>query len=137
MSKDYICLTFSRRWLNELLRFAFPLIPSLLAFAIIDLSSHYILSYILGYESTGLYSTGHKLGIFMNLAVQAFGFAWAPFYFSKADQPDAKIIFARVLTYFCFIAGIIFIAVSFFVDEFVQLRIGYTFLIAFVKPITL
>jgi O-antigen/teichoic acid export membrane protein len=60
----------------------------------------------------------------MALMVAAFRFAWQPFFLSTSQQPDAKIIFSRVLTYFSLVCGVVFLSVCFFVDDLVRLNLG-------------
>ncbi len=112
---------------NELLKFGLPYVPAALAVVVLDLGNRFILEKMAGLEITGIFSAGYKLGIFMSLVVAAFRFAWPPFFLSTSKQENAKDVFAKVLTYFVFVAAVIFLAISFFVDELVRLKIfGWT-----------
>ena len=55
------------------------------------------------------------------LIVSMFEYAWRPFFLSNAKEENAKEIFARVLTYFTLFSSLIFLAVSFFIEEIVKI----------------
>ncbi|MFQ5824189.1 MAG: lipopolysaccharide biosynthesis protein [bacterium] len=112
---------------KELLQFGLPYLPSTLAVVALDLIDRFILEKMAGLEVTGIYNAGYKLGIFMNLFVSAFRFAWHPFFLSTSKQENAKEIFSKVLTYFTTLGTGIFLIISFFIDEIVRLKIfGFT-----------
>ncbi len=115
---------FNRSIFKELLAFGLPFVPSTISVAIIDNISRVILEKKTDIGTVGLFSAGYKLGMIMSLIVAAFRFAWQPFFLSTSKQPDAKAIFSRVLTYFCLICSVIFLAMSFFVDDLVRIHLG-------------
>ncbi len=47
----------------------------------------------------GVYSIGASFGLALKLALSAFEYAWAPFYYETMKQPDAKQTFTLVTTY--------------------------------------
>lgn len=106
---------------KKMLLFGLPFIPGGLASMIIELSDRYMLQGFRGLEDVGLYSAGHKLGIFMLLIVMAFRFAWQPFFLQKHKDPEAPKLFSRILTYFVFIMSLVFLLVSFYIREIVSL----------------
>lgn len=114
---------FSRELYSEMLRFGLPYIPSGLAVVIMDLIDRFILERLTDLETTGIYSAGYKLGMFMALFIAAFRFAWHPFFLSTSRQPNAKKVFARVLTYFVLACAFVFLGVSLFINEIVRLRL--------------
>ena len=77
---------FSGKLWKKLILFGLPFVPSGLSSMIIELSDRYMLQWFKGMEDVGLYSAGHKLGIFMMLIVMAFRFAWQPFFLQKRDD---------------------------------------------------
>jgi len=63
------------------------------------------------------------------LVVQMFDYAWRPFYFAMEKEPDAKSIFARVLTYFVLVMSALFVVISLFINDIVKIRIfGHDFI---------
>jgi O-antigen/teichoic acid export membrane protein len=61
--------------------------------------------------------------MFMALVVAAFRFAWHPFFLSTSKEENAPQIFARVMTYFLVVTGWVFVAISLFINEIVQLKL--------------
>jgi O-antigen/teichoic acid export membrane protein len=82
-----------------------------------------ILESLRGSAAVGIYQANYRLGIFMMLIVSMYDFAWRPFFLSHAADTDAKQLFARILTYFILFATGIFLFLSFFLADFVQLPI--------------
>ncbi|MBI3766082.1 MAG: polysaccharide biosynthesis C-terminal domain-containing protein [Ignavibacteriales bacterium] len=73
--------------------------------------------------TVGVYQANYRLGIFMMLVVSMYDYAWRPFYFSVVKEPNAKEIFARVLTYFLLFMSGIFLALTLFVENLVNISI--------------
>jgi O-antigen/teichoic acid export membrane protein len=59
----------------------------------------------------------------MMLIVSTFDFAWRPFFLNNAGEPDAKHLFARVLTYFFLVMTGCFLLISFFIADAVTFPI--------------
>jgi O-antigen/teichoic acid export membrane protein len=114
---------FSTGLWKKLILFGLPFVPSGLSSMIIELSDRYMLQWFKGLEDVGLYSAGHKLGIFMMLIVMAFRFAWQPFFLQKHDDPTAPRLFSKIMTWFVFLMTIVFLLVSFFIKEIVAFEI--------------
>jgi len=95
---------------------------------ILTVIDRFIIKDLLGDEAAGIYGAGYKLGMFMSLVITAFRYAWYPFYLSTAaTESNAKQIFSKIFTYFVFVCLSIFLLISFFIKELVQMRIfGYT-----------
>jgi len=110
------------RW-NELIIFALPYIPAGLANLLNELVDRYMIKWMVDENAVGLYSSSYKLGIFMLIVIMAFKFAWQPFYLKEADNKDAPILFAKVGTYFLLVMFFLFLSISFFINEFVQIPI--------------
>ena len=108
---------------RALLRFGLPTVPSFIATMMIQLIDRPILEVMTDKATVGIYQANYRLGIFMMLVVSMFDFAWRPFFLSHAREPDAKPLFARVLTYFVFVTAWVFLIVSFFIEDVVKLPI--------------
>jgi len=115
--------------LKALLRFGLPFIPAGLATMAVQVIDRPILRALTDDATVGIYQANYRLGIFMMLVVQMYDFAWRPFYFSNAGAPNAKELFARVLTYFALFMSGIFLAVSFFIDELVKIYVAGHYII--------
>ncbi|PWJ59869.1 O-antigen/teichoic acid export membrane protein [Dyadobacter jejuensis] len=67
-------------------------------------------------EAIGIYGQCYKLSIFMNLAIQAFKYAAEPFFFSKGEDKNAPIVFARIMKYFIIICVIMWVGIALNLD---------------------
>jgi O-antigen/teichoic acid export membrane protein len=47
----------------------------------------------------GLYSMGVSFGLIPKIVLGAFEYAWAPFYYATAREPDARRVFSAITTY--------------------------------------
>ncbi len=107
----------------ELLKFGLPYIPSGLSAMIIQVIDRPILKALTDDSTVGIYQANYRLGIFMMLFVSMFDYAWRPFFLKNSNRPDAKILFSKVLTYFVLSASFLFLLVSFFIEDFVRIKI--------------
>lgn len=57
----------------------------------------------------------------MLVFVSVFDFAWQPFYLKHHTENDSKRLFSRILTYYTFLAGSIFLLTIFFMEFFVRI----------------
>lgn len=65
---------------------------------------------------TGIYAANYKLAVIMTLFIQAFRYAFEPFFFAQSKQENSKQIYADVLKYFTVFCLIIFLGVMFYID---------------------
>ncbi len=108
---------------KALLHFSLPTVPAYIATIMIQVINRPILLSLTDEATVGIYQAGYRLGIFMMLIVAMFDFAWRPFFLSNANEPNAKQIFARVLTYFFLLTMGVFLVVTFFIEDIVTLPI--------------
>ncbi|MDZ7724409.1 MAG: polysaccharide biosynthesis C-terminal domain-containing protein [candidate division KSB1 bacterium] len=119
-----LTMNFSRSMLKELFAFGIPYLPSTMCVALMDTVDRILLERLADVEAVGVFSQGHKLGMFMALFVTAFRFAWHPFFLSTLKQENAKQIFQKVFTYVITACTVVFLFFSAFIEEIVHLRIG-------------
>ena len=81
---------FDAACLQKMLKFAFPLIPSVLMAWVLSLSDRYILLYYYGDTSVGIYGIGSRLVTLLNVVINAITTAYTTFAFSSKDDDDAK-----------------------------------------------
>jgi O-antigen/teichoic acid export membrane protein len=106
----YIRGQFSLAVIKDLLHFGFPMIPNSLAYLLVDISDKWLMSRLLDKDTVGVYGVNYNLGKLMLLIIIAFRTAWQPFFLKISGEPDAKKIYARIMTYF--IAGAAFVVIS-------------------------
>ncbi len=69
-------------------------------------------------EQLGIYGANYKLAVLMNMFIQAFRYAFEPFFFSQAKSENNKNGYALVLKYFVILGLLIFLGISLFLDLF-------------------
>ncbi|MBI4428744.1 MAG: oligosaccharide flippase family protein [Ignavibacteriales bacterium] len=129
MVRPNITLRFSSARYAEILRFALPLMPAGLAGVALQVVDRPILKSLTDDATLGIYQANYRLGIFMMLVVGMFDYAWRPFFLNHANDPDAKPMFAKILTYFSAVLMSVFLFVSLFVEDLVRLQIGGRYLL--------
>jgi O-antigen/teichoic acid export membrane protein len=71
----------------------------------------------------GIYGANYKLAVLMNMFIQAFRYAFEPFFFSRSKDEESKKSYALILKYFVIFGLIIFLGISLFLDLFKTLKI--------------
>jgi len=120
---SYVHGHFSFPAARELLRFGLPMIPNGIAYLVVEISDRYLMLHLLDKEKVGEYSANYKFGTLMLLIVTAFRTAWQPFFLKVANQPDAKTIYSRVMTYYVLGASVIVLVGGLFIEYLVKIPI--------------
>jgi O-antigen/teichoic acid export membrane protein len=94
-----IRLAFSRAVIDEALRFGLPRVPHGLLQQVMFVADRYALRVFAALSEVGLYQMGASFGMALKLVLNAFEYAWAPFYFQTMKAPDAKATFRLITTY--------------------------------------
>jgi len=100
LARGLLSFHFSTFELKGMLAFGIPLLPSLLAYWVIDFSDRYFLTHMASLEQVGIYSVGAKISSIVILFVTSFQMAWAPVALSIQHQPDARKKYAQGMTFF-------------------------------------
>lgn len=120
-----LTFSFNKALVKELLRFSLPYIPAGISSNIIQVINRPILTAMTDDSTVGVFQANYRLGIFMMLFVSMFEFAWRPFFLQNAREKNAKEIFSKVMTLFILVASLIFLFLSFFIDNIAQMRIPF------------
>ncbi len=56
----------------------------------------------------------------MALLTGMFEFAWRPFFLTHAKDPNAKLLFSRVMTYYLVACAVVFLLLSFFLEHVIR-----------------
>ncbi len=115
-----ISFSFNKELFSELRRFSLPYLPAGLAAIIVQVIDKPIMLYLTDIKTVGIYNANYKLGIFMMLVVSMFDYAWRPFFLNNAKEPGAKALFSKVLTLFVGASSLVFIILTFFIDNIVE-----------------
>lgn len=125
----YFTTHFSTELYRELLKFGLPYVPAGLAAMMIQVVDRPILRILTDDATVGIYQANYRLGIFMMLIVQMFDYAWRPFFFANANEPNAKKMFSRILTYFVLLMSAMFVLLTFFIPDIVRINVFGHFII--------
>jgi O-antigen/teichoic acid export membrane protein len=90
---------FSKDVLRATLRFGLPRVPHAAAQQVIAVGDSFILKAFRPLQEVGVYSMGVSFGLTLKLFLSAFEYAWAPFYYANAREPDAARLFSSMTTY--------------------------------------
>ncbi|MDQ6682754.1 MAG: oligosaccharide flippase family protein [Chloroflexota bacterium] len=105
--------TWDPRLVSHMLAFSLPLVPAAVAGWGLTLSDRYLLQAMTDRTSVGIYSAGYTVGLVINaLAIQPFALAWGATYWELARRPEARQIFARVLTWFTVVSALVALTLS-------------------------
>lgn len=112
---------FDRLLLRKMLSYSFPILLVSIA-GMININADKILMPKLipadldPMYQTGIYGANYKLAVIMTLFIQAFRFAFEPFFFAQAKQGQSRQVYADVLKYFVIFGILIFLGVMIYLD---------------------
>jgi len=123
--------SFDRSLFKEILRYSYPLLIAGLAGTVNEALDRILLKHLIPIEQNpmeqlGIYGANFKLAVLMTLFVQMFKYAAEPFFFSKAEDKNAKELYADVMMFFVVAGLFIFLLVNLYLDYFI-LFIGSDF----------
>lgn len=107
----HLKITFSITALQSMLRYSAPLVPGNLASLVMTSADRYFLQHYSSTSEVGLYSLGYKIGLVMNLIIQAVQLAWPAQMFEIMKEDDAERKFSRILT--IYVVGLGFVSLGF------------------------
>ena len=90
---------FSRDLLRASLAFGLPRVPHGFALQVMSVADRFILERFRSIAEVGVYSIGVSFGLIPKIALGAFEYAWAPFYYATSREPDGRRVFTAVTTY--------------------------------------
>lgn len=108
---------FSKQKLIEMLRYAYPLIPTAFAFWILNSSSSFVINKFHGQGAVGLFQIGSMIASGAGMVAGAFQMAWGPFVFSMLDKPEAKRVISFVFTGYTWLMSTLALSIALFAKE--------------------
>ena len=85
--------------LRKSLAFGLPRVPHGFALQLMSVGDRFVMTRYLPVQDIGVYSIGVSFGLIQKIALGAFEYAWAPFYYATAREPDAERVFSTITTY--------------------------------------
>lgn len=113
---------------RPLWQYALPIMPAMLAVAIVENGDLMVLNWLPDQVArslyhmadskavVGIYNFNYKLGVAMLLVVQMFRMAWTPFSLQHGKSKDAPLLFSRVLTALMLLCGAVFLGLTLFLE---------------------
>jgi O-antigen/teichoic acid export membrane protein len=104
-----------RAVLRKMLPFGLTNVPAYLGSMMVQVIDRPIVQAYLGLAVLGVYQANYRMGFTMMVFVSLFEYAWRPFFLRQARTNDAqaRLLFARVFTYFMLISLVGFLFLSF------------------------
>ncbi|MFV0419204.1 MAG: lipopolysaccharide biosynthesis protein [Dysgonomonas sp.] len=125
---------FDNSLLKRMLKYSFPLLILAVAGVISQGIAGLIYPYIFEDQSEansqlGIYSAGVKISVVITMFIQAFRYAYEPFFFSRNKEEGSTKMYADAMKYFIIFALILFLAMVFYTDviRFILNKIGKDF----------
>lgn len=112
----------------ELARIGVPLVPATFASMWVAMSPRYMLEWFGTAADVGVFAMSAKIaGIVSLLFVQPFAMAWMVLLFKVSMRPDARQIYAKVITYYVFAGGLLALTVGLLAPELLAFLHSGTF----------
>ena len=116
-----ISLQFDKAVLKKMLNYGFPILIVGLAGVVNQSISFILIPFLVPKElgpmhQLGVYSQGVKLAVLMNMFIQAFRYAFEPFFFSQSSKSDDSKIYSTIMKYFVIFGLIIFLGMVLYLD---------------------
>ena len=120
----YFSFIFDKAQIRSLTSFGISFLFYGLFLISLDLIDRFFLGYFKGEGAVGIYSACYRIGMAMNLIISGFRTAWIPFFLNLKDEENNKEIFSRIFSLFTFGAMLLFLIISLFANDIVQIKIG-------------
>lgn len=122
-------LRFSLDKAREMLKFGFPLVIAALGTFVLNFADRYFLEHFSTLRMVGLYGLGYKFALAMSqLLHRPFILMWNVFMFKIADRPDAKEMYARVMTYNSFVVIFVALGMAVLIKDVLRIMVTPEFL---------
>lgn len=121
-------IRFDIKKLKEMLCYSIPFVPASFAMYVLHFMDRFLLGRFSNLKIVGLYSLGHKFGMILSVLITGpFYLMWSSFMFEVAKKENAKKIYARVLSYFTFIAVFFGLALSVLIKDVLKIMAAPSF----------
>lgn len=110
-----------RSLLRQMLRFGLPTLPMGIANEGLRMVDRLFLTRMVGLTAVGLYGVGARMAQVVMLVVLALQLSWQPFAYSIKDDDEARLVYARVMTWFVASIGWLVVGTALLADPVVRL----------------
>lgn len=112
---------FDKKLLQTMLSYGFPILVVGLAGMVNQNIDKVLIPFLVPADQNpmdqlGIYSANYRLAVLMNMFIQAFRYAFEPFFFARGNSKDDPKMYATVMKYFVIFGLIIFLGMTLFTD---------------------
>ncbi len=116
-----ISFRFNRQLFRTMLNYAFPVLIVGLAGMVNQNIDKILIPFLVPEDKNpmyqlGVYGANFKLAVLMNMFIQAFRYAFEPFFFSRGTSKEDPQIYATVMNYFVIFGLLIFLGMVLYID---------------------
>lgn len=116
-----IKLRFDNRLLKEMIWYSFPILIVGVAGMVNQNIDKILMPELIPpsqdpLSQLGIYGANYKLAVLMNMFIQAFRYAFEPFFFSQVKSEDNKRGYAIIMKYFVIFGLVIFLGICLYID---------------------
>ena len=112
---------FEKALLQKMMRYSFPILIVGMAGILIQQIDKILIPFLIPEDEfpmkqLGIYGAAVKIAVLMNMFIQAFRYAFEPFFFSQAESKNDKNIYAEIMKYFVIFGLLIFLGMMLYLD---------------------
>jgi O-antigen/teichoic acid export membrane protein len=123
-----VSLKFNGELMRQMLSYGFPILIVGLAGMVNQNIDKILIPFLVPEDQNpmhqlGVYGANYKLAVLMNMFIQAFRYAFEPFFFARGNSKDDPLVYAVIMKYFVIFGLTIFLGMVLYID-IVTLIIG-------------
>jgi len=116
-----VSLRFDKAILKQMLNYGFPILIVGIAGMLSQGIDKILIPFLIPesqqpMEQLGIYGANFKMAVLMNMFIQAFRYAFEPFFFARDHSKDNPIVYAKVMNYFVIFGLFIFLGMTMYID---------------------
>jgi O-antigen/teichoic acid export membrane protein len=113
-----------KKHLLDLLRYGAPLLPTMLAFWVMNAMSRPMIYHMVSESEAGIYGVAFRFATMVALVTSAFQLAWRPFAMSIKEREDAPRIYSFVARAFLVVGAFFILGLEFIIQPLIQWTTG-------------
>lgn len=116
-----ITFSFDKKLLRQMLSYGFPILIVGLTGMVNQNIDKVLLPFLIPADQDpmfqlGIYGANYKLAVLMNMFIQAFRYAFEPFFFAQGGSKDDPKVYSTVMKYFVIFGMLIFLGMMLYLD---------------------
>ena len=116
-----ISFSFDKKLLKQMLSYGFPILIVGLTGMVNQNIDKVLIPFLIPENQDpmfqlGIYGANYKLAVLMNMFIQAFRYAFEPFFFARGGTKDDPKVYATVMKYFVIFGLLIFLGMVLYID---------------------